>query len=100
MTLQLAEVADFLLDRINDMTARPEVEAGSMTPEEIVEALYWLSAVNYGAAVQLTRLHRAGVDLRREDGKDIDRWTAEQVSLGNIARRARIEFERRAKLEP
>lgn len=100
MTPPLAEIADLLLDRINDMAARLEVEAGSMTPEEVVEALYWLSAVNYGAAVQLTRLRRAGVDLRREDGKDIDRWTVEQVGLGNIARRVRLEFQQRSNLEP
>lgn len=100
MTLQLSEIADLLLDRINEMAARPEVEPGSMNAEKAAEALQWISAVNYGAALQLNRLLRAGVDLRREDGKDIDRWTVEQVRMGNIARQVRIEFERRSGLEP
>ncbi len=55
--------------------------------------LQWLSSANYGSAV--TRLLNAGIERDREDGKDIDAWMVEQVGMGNIARSARVAFERR-----
>jgi hypothetical protein len=77
---------------------RAQSGEAAMNAEEVVETLQWMSAVNYVAAVQLTRMRKAGVDLRREDGRNLDLWTAEQVRMARIAEQVRTEFEGRADL--
>ncbi|TAJ38713.1 MAG: hypothetical protein EPO54_13665 [Brevundimonas sp.] len=66
-----------------------------MSHEAVLESLQWLSAANYGAAVHLTRLRNAGVELKREDGKDLDRWIVEQVRMASLAGSARTEYSER-----
>ena len=92
-----AEMAEAALHEA--VTAQTDAMGGDEPPapmsrDEIVEVLRWLAATHYNAAVQLTRLRKLGVELPRSDGKDMDRWTVEEVQAGNRFRNARLELEK------
>lgn len=87
MALDIADVLQELSDALDSDTYNPDKDA--LTPDNISDMLGWISAANYGASVLLSRLRRAGVDLRHPDGRDLDAWTVEQVKMGNSARNAR-----------
>lgn len=53
-----------------------------MTVEKVVETLRRLNGMHEIIAAELLRLQDAGVDLKRRDGKDMDRWIAEELSSG------------------
>lgn len=91
----LAAISDHLDGRMN-ADLEPHTPMG---PEEVTDALHWLAAANYGGAIYLTRMRNAGVDLVRDDGKDIDRWIVEQVRMGNVARSVRLDYQKKHGME-
>lgn len=92
MTHNLDEALETIVAHLNQRLERvPEVGA-AMDHEAVLDCLHWLAAANYGAAVFLTRLRNAGVELKRDDGKDIDRWIVEQIRMANIASSVRVEY--------
>jgi hypothetical protein len=95
MTKPLDEALEAIIAQLNEALEPPPERSLQLSHEEVLESLQWLSAANYGGAVHLTGLRNAGVELKREDGKDLDRWIAEQVRLANIARSARSEYGER-----
>lgn len=95
MSDKLTEALDLLMEHLERSMEAPPARGAAIPPEQVLEMLKWMSSVNYGSAVYLTRMLNAGVELAREDGKDIDGWIVEQVRMGNIARSARLAFEER-----
>ncbi|MFJ6024286.1 hypothetical protein ACIQC9_06790 [Brevundimonas sp. NPDC092305] len=79
---------DVFLDHLEVWMASPPERGAPMSHEQIQVALGLLTSCNYGAAVLLSRLRAAGVNLHRDDDKDMDGWTVEQVRLGNFAKAA------------
>jgi len=95
MTQTLDEAFQAIMGHLNrSLEPQPQRDL-PLSHEAVLESLQWLSAANYGAAVHLTRLRTAGVELKREDGKDLDRWIAEQVRMANLASSARSEYSER-----
>lgn len=94
MSDNLTEAFALLMDHLeHHMKVQPEA-CPTIPAEQVLEMRQWISSVNYGSAVYLTRMLNAGVELQREDGKDIDAWIVEQVRMGNIARSVRLTFEK------
>ena len=95
MTKPLDEAFEAIMAHLNHGLEAPPERGLSLSHEAVLESLQWLSAANYGGAVHLKRLRNAGVELKREDGKDIDRWIAEQVRMANIASSVQREYRER-----
>ncbi|MNQ29143.1 hypothetical protein D3C85_424530 [compost metagenome] len=95
MTQALYETLETIMEHLNTRLESPPDPGVPMSHEAVLESLQWLSAANYGAAVQLTRLRKAGVELKREDGKDLDRWIVEQVRMANLASSAQTDYSER-----
>ncbi|MNN88958.1 hypothetical protein D3C81_2067070 [compost metagenome] len=95
MTQALHETLETIMEHLNTRLESPPDPGVPMSHEAVLESLQWLSAANYGAAVQLTRLRKAGVELKREDGKDLDRWIVEQVRMANLASSAQTDYSER-----
>ncbi|WP_242913190.1 hypothetical protein [Brevundimonas pishanensis] len=87
MAVNITDVLQQLGDALDSDAYNPDKDG--LSPDDISDMLGWISAANYGASVLLSRLRRAGVDLRHPDGRDLDAWTVEQVKMGNSARNAR-----------
>ena len=92
MTKPLDEAFEAIMAHLNEGLEPPPELGLPLSHESVLESLQWLSTANYGGAVHLKRLRNAGVELNREDGKDIDRWIAEQVRMANIASSVRREY--------
>jgi hypothetical protein len=95
MTKPLDEAFEAIMAHLNEGLEPPPGRGLPLGHEAVLESLQWLSAANYGGAVHLTRLRNAGVELKREDGKDLDRWIAEQVRMANIASSAQRDYRAR-----
>lgn len=95
MTPALDEALQTIMAHLDRWLEPPPEPGVTMSHEAVLESLQWLSAANYGAAVHLTRLRNAGVELKREDGKDLDRWIVEQVRMASLAGSARTEYNER-----
>lgn len=87
MAPNITNVLQQLGDALDSDTYNPDENV--LSTNDVADMLGWISAANYGASVLLSRLRRAGVDLRHPDGRDLDAWTVEQVKMGNSARNAR-----------
>jgi formylmethanofuran dehydrogenase subunit B len=94
MSDNLTDALALLMDHLEHSMKTPPESGATIPPKQVLEMLQWMSSANYGSAVYLTRMLNAGVELQREDGKDIDAWIVEQVRMGNIARSAKLAFER------
>ncbi|MFJ6024288.1 hypothetical protein ACIQC9_06800 [Brevundimonas sp. NPDC092305] len=95
MTHSLDDALAVIQDHLERYMQGPSERATPLSPQEVDESLQWMSAANYGAAVHLSRLQKAGADLVRQDGKDMGLWIVEQVKLGNVARSTRIDYNKR-----
>ena len=95
MTPALDETLQTIMAHLDRWLEPPPEPGVTMSHEAVLESLQWLSAANFGGAVHLTRLRNAGVELKREDGKDLDRWIVEQVRMANLASSARTEYSER-----
>jgi len=95
MTQELDKTLEAIMAHLNRSLEPPAERGVPMGHDAVLESLQWLSAANYGGAVHLTRLRNAGVELKRDDGKDLDRWIVEQVRMANLASSARAEYSER-----
>lgn len=93
--MNASDASSIFLDHLN-----AQIEAGShdepISPAQAVEMLRWLTASHYHAAMQLTRLRKAGFEIEREDGKSVDSWVGEEVQAANRMQFARQALERRS----